>query len=48
MVILLHGLGAEAESMQCFITPGRFETLADLESSYQGCELLSADQGMLG
>jgi len=29
VVILLHGLGAEAESMRGFITQGRFETLAD-------------------
>ncbi|MEO6601522.1 MAG: hypothetical protein ABIQ16_16720, partial [Polyangiaceae bacterium] len=29
VVIVLHGLGADAESMQGFITQGRFETLAD-------------------
>ncbi|MEO6602829.1 MAG: PHB depolymerase family esterase [Polyangiaceae bacterium] len=29
VVILLHGLGAEAESMRGFITQGRFETLAE-------------------
>lgn len=29
VVILLHGLGADAESMRNFITQGRFETLAD-------------------
>ena len=29
VVIALHGLGAEAETMRGFITQGRFETLAD-------------------
>lgn len=29
VVIVLHGLGADAESMRNFITQGRFETLAD-------------------